>query len=803
MRLETPLTPLFSTKMTLLIDINSGAAISLGKAKIFDVNARKALLTAVLIALPAASVVAQHPRRSAPQGPPATKAPEAPTEPADTLPATSLEAIRANNVGVALMDLRRFPEAFAQFQSACILLPDSDTGCLNAGIALLNMNQFEQARKTLATAAARDPQNPRAWFTLGLLDLAQNQPDAALSDFRKAASLAPGDASTQCWIGQLDLDRGDVAGAFAAFNRALQIDPLSATAEKGIADVLASTPDTNRRKTHLDRYERLISLGLSQPLGSKYGEQGSLALAMEIPPPDVVPPASSVHFVDATSSGGLPTKSRMAKLPNRSGRHKASQPEPDAEPQVGTAADFLGSGACVFDYDGDGRPDIFLVDADGSGAAAIYRNLGHGRFVDATSAAKLDFRGPGMGCAVGDYDNDGHPDLAVSFSGGVLLFHNQGDGTFADVTADSGIRADGLCLGLTFIDYDHDGDLDLYISRSTDFPLANPTEPFSWPEGSNPPGNMLWRNKGDGTFANVTSDLGVTGDFVSVGAIASDFAGRGAPDLLLTGSRSTPQLLTNRRDGPFRAANPWGAETQGPTAGAVAFDFNKDGSMDVALTHWTPTTLGLWKNDGGNFKRVAIPDPGWMRAWGIATLDYDNDGWVDIVAVGETFSGEGRIVLLRNEGGRGFHDVTHDTGLDKIALHDPRSVIAFDAEGNGSSNLLITQNHRQPVLLRSVGGKNNWIQVALHGDGQNAMGLGIPVEILSGASRQRWEVPAASGYLSQGPAAITIGLGQQGLDAVRAFWKPPLPQVELGPFAGSDIVVTEGADQREDHGGKN
>ena len=174
-------------------------------------------------------------------------------------------------------------------------------------------------------------------------------------------------------------------------------------------------------------------------------------------------------------------------------------------------ASFLGSGACVFDYNNDGKPDIFFVNFDGKGNSALFKNDGDGKFVNETKTAKLDFHGEGTGCAVGDYDNDGRLDLAIGTSNGMRLYHNEGNGTFKDVTSSAGVDCDGFVLGITFIDYDQDGDLDLYVTRFADLPLENPRQPFTFPQNAQPLGNILWRNKGNGTFMDWTAPLGLAG----------------------------------------------------------------------------------------------------------------------------------------------------------------------------------------------------------------------------------------------------------------------------------------------------
>ncbi len=479
------------------------------------------------------------------------------------------------------------------------------------------------------------------------------------------------------------------------------------------------------------------------------------------------------------------------------------------------------------DFDGDGHPDIFLVNADGKGNAALYRNTGKGSFVDATKSAKLDFHGQGMACAVGDYDNDGRPDLAVTSGDGVTLFHNESDGTFKDVTESAGLRPGppaapdaaapidpyaasqpgglqptyavpsgpaGFAMGVTFIDYDQDGDLDIYVTRFTYLPVVSTSQPFTFPEDAPAPGNVLWRNKGDGTFVDKTNDLALAGYAPSIGAIGSDLTNSRAIDLVVTGWRKYPSVFMNTREGPFRPSSPWAISMPGPAAGLVAADFDRDGWMDLAFTHWASPAVTIWRNvQGKSFERVPLVEPGWMRAWGIAAFDYDNDGWVDLVAVGETFAGEGRIALFRNEGPAGFRDVTRETGLDKIVLRNPRAVIPLDFEGNGSPGLLITQNCLPPILLKNVGGgKNSWLKLALSGDPDNKLAIGARLDVFSGAQRQSWEIPGASGYLGQGPSDVLTGLGAaDDADVLRILWPTGLRQNELHVPADTSTPVLE------------
>jgi Tfp pilus assembly protein PilF len=740
--------------------------------------------------------------------------PKAP--PAPSLPAPYLEAIRDNNVGMALMDLQQFQDALGKFQTACIMSPKSDAGCLNTGIALLNMKQYEAAGNILTKSAQRDPANPRAWFNLGILARNEGQMDDALADFEKVAALDPQDADTQYMIGLIDSESARDEQAIEAFEDAVRLNRFHASAELGLAQAEERQGDGDAALSHLNRFRQLLAANFGYQISSTYGEQGKYAFVEELgldPASSAqVEPAIPVRFIDVTAESGLaasPAHEASAGARHIASRRKgASVARPkvngpgsgaSTEAPLHSLADFLGSGACVIDYDGDGKPDIFLVNADGKGNAALYRNVGRGKFVEVTKAANVAFHGEGTGCAVGDYDNDGRPDLALSSNGRVVLYHNEGNGKFEDVTEAAGIHTDGLSLGLTFIDYDRDGHLDLYVTRFNNFPLDNPARPFSFPRDVAPAGNVLWRNKGDGTFENRTAAMAVGGTAPSVGALGTDLYNERAVDLVLTGWATSPTVLLNQLDGPFQPTSPWASAMPGPAAGAATLDFDGDRWMDLVFTHWAPPGLSLWRNvHGASFERVPLPDIGWMRGWGVSALDYDNDGRIDVVAVGENFSGEGRIILLRNEGDKGFRDATRETGLDKIVVHNPRGVIAFDYDGDGATDLLITQNDLAPILLKNMGAQQNgWLQLALKGTLDNKNGAGTEIEMFAGPRRQKWEVTGASGYLGQNSTEILAGLGEQkSADVIRLLWPKGSLQDEMSVPGGGRKSVAE-AGRRE------
>jgi Tfp pilus assembly protein PilF len=683
--------------------------------------------------------------------------------------AKAAEVLRANNLGVAYMDQQRPEDALKEFKRAVAADSENYIPQLNEAIALLNMQRADEAREILEEITQSQPADPRGWYNLGLLEKSAGNSEAGIAAFSRALIADPDDADTYYFLGTLNSELHHYPEAIKEFQAALKINSYHVSAEFGLAQAYQRSGDAAQAKAHLERFQHLNELKLGAPMSLVYGEQGEYSLAEQISPALApVLPAIPVRFEDATVNSGLPLTAAPLK-----------------GIAVGAPITSYERSACVFDFDGDGRPDVFLVNAIGDGRAALYRNAGGGKFVDVTRASGIDIHEAGIACAVGDYDNDGWPDLAVSFIGRVALYRNQGDGTFRDVTAAAGIKAPGMAMGMAFVDYDHDGDLDLYVTQR---PWAQDFR------NSGEVSNLLWRNNGNGTFTDVTEETGLGARPGAVGAIASDINNDRAIDFIVTGMADGPPLaFLNRREGAFEKREMWPSETPGQSTGVATLDFDKDGWMDVALTHGVAPGISLWRNDGGKkFIPGNLPNLGWKRGWGIAAIDYDNDGWIDLVAVGEDDSGA-RIALLRNEGPAGFRDVSKDVGLDKIALKNPRAVIPFDFAGDGSVGLLITQLGAPPLLLRNVGGnKNNWLELSLKGANDNKSAIGTKVELFAAAMRQKFEITGASGYLSQGPLDLHVGLGAETeADVVRMLWPTGVVQDEVKIAAGARKEISE------------
>jgi tetratricopeptide (TPR) repeat protein len=668
-------------------------------------------------------------------------------------PNESSKALRLNTLGVAYLNQQRPSDAQKLFEQALQSDPKFAVARLNLGIALLNQQKVELARDALLTAAQQLPRDPYAWYNLGLAYKDLGDLSKSVAAFERVTELLPEEADAYYFVGYLNSQLQKYDQAIAAYQKGLALFPYHASSEFGIARAYQRKGDAAAAREHLAKFQKITTEHLGAPFGAGYGDQGRLSLAELVTNPSLdVPPAISVHFIAQNWDALLQGAGKPSTAPS-------SVPGPS-------------SGACFFDYDGDGNPDLFLVSGAADGASHLLHNVGSGRFEDVTQQSGLKLSGGGLGCTAGDYDNDGHTDLAVCLSDGVHLLHNHGDGKFEDVADKVGIRREKGCVGLSFVDFDHDGDLDLYITSSTEAGVS-----------TGPAHNTLWRNNGNSTFTDVSAETALGIPATGAGLVTTDFNNDRAIDFVFAGGSDGAAIYLNPREGQFTflSAIDFKKENLPPAVGVIAFDFDKDGWMDLAFTHAGAPGISLWRNVGGKkLERIKLPDLGWQRGWGISAIDYDDDGWLDIIAAGESSSG-GELRLLRNLGAKDWSDVTKDAHLDAVKLSQPRALAIADTRGGGAADVVVTQLGGPPLILYSEGAnEHNWMRIDLKALNDNKSGIGTKVEVYAGPLYQKWEVVGASGYLGQNSTSVLAGLrSERNAEVVRLLWPTGVPQDEI------------------------
>jgi len=676
--------------------------------------------------------------------------------PAIAADANLAAAVRPNNLGVAYMNQQRGDDALAQFKLAIAADPALAVPHLNAGIVLLVLQRLPESKIELEKAAKIDPANPRVWYNLGLLERAQSNCDASIDDFQQVVKLDPNSADGHYFLGSCYLEKQNFAQAADQYRQAIHLNNMHPSAEFGLARALQRGGDPAQAKVHLARFEHITHEKLGPVMAPTYGDQGAYSLAQEIKsasPP--VGPMLPIAFANVALDKSSATPANPSEL---------------------------GGGLCLIDLEGKGKPDLIALGAnriETDNAISYYRHNAAGGFEPA-SAEKLGLaaKGRAIACAVGDFDNDTHPDLAIAMADRVILYRNNGDGTFADVTEKSGIAQLNHPAGLTFIDFDHDGDVDLFVTGS---PQENSTTP-----------NVLWRNNGNRTFTEWTAPAALGGAGHTVSAMLSDLNNDRAVDFVVAGDEGVT-LYFNPREGNFLAQPLYPKAELPPAVGLAILDYNKDGWMDIAVTHSGAPGLTLWKNlDGKHFERVPLPISDAKQAWGVTPIDVDNDGWIDLAAVVETPQGN-QLRVLRNKGDGTFEDATASLGLANPLSAAARGLVALDADGDGDADLLVSALNGPPFLLRNDGGnKNRSVLIDLQGNADNKTAIGTKVEIFAGGLWQKWEVPGASGYLGQGPGNILAGLGDWDQPViVRLLWPTGVPQDELNIASKGEADVKE------------
>jgi hypothetical protein len=462
-----------------------------------------------------------------------------------------------------------------------------------------------------------------------------------------------------------------------------------------------------------------------------------------------------------------------------------------------------GSGVCVFDYDNDGRLDVYFPQArwektvsDNRGrdligklGNALYRATGAFTFEDTTQRAGVTGKNFAFGCSAADYDNDADEDLIVLTYRGPELYRNEGNGTFTDVTEKAGLADTRWSLNAAWLDYDRDGHLDVFVANYLEYDEGRfrsfyAAAGYPGPLSYNGVSCALYRNNGNGTFTDVTKKTGVErpgGRAMS--AVAADLNNDGWPDLYVANDSMENYYFENKGDGTFAekalalglafGQNGQGVSSMGP---AVA-DLDGDGHLDILIPDMDYGSL-MSKED--NFYVDLIDRSGLAvicgqyTGWGAVLLDYDNDGWQDVFIANGNAHHEypEDAVLARNTGKARFADVARGAGDYFRTKWVGRGATLADFDSDGNVDLLVVDTSGPPHLLRNGGGTGNrWLKVDVRTKGGTRTAIGARVTLVAGGRRQFQDVIGVNGYLSQGDARMHFGLGTiDRADVVRVRW---------------------------------
>jgi tetratricopeptide (TPR) repeat protein len=636
------------------------------------------------------------------------------------------QAYRANNRGVALLEQFRQGEAVEAFREALRLDPSLTLARVNLAIAQVTLPDLAAAEKEARLALAAGPGTPHGQYVLGLALRGLNRTDEAKAAFRAVIAADATDVGAHVNLGQLLLQERAYADAIAEFRAALEQEAHNGTALYNLGLALTRAGQSEESRTTLERFRVLREAGYGSFIGQSYGEQGRYAEAVASTgaEADLLDPAMpAVRYVDGT-----------ARLPG------------GAAAEAGRASAGTAGRVSLLDFDGDGDLDAFEVSAGGQ---RLLRNDG-GRFSDVTVAAGLDGSQPGIGAVAGDVDNDERADLLVLRAAGSTLYRNDAEKGFVDVSSTAGLPRDASGVAAALADFDHDGDLDVWLA------------------GSGAPGR-LFRNDGRAVFA----DAGFPENAARVvAAVPTDYDNGRDIDLLEAAEDGPLRLFRNLRDGRFRdVAAEVGLAPAAKLRCLAAGDVNKDGYTDVFGGADTGDLLAL--SDGkGRFATAGVP---WGSAGTRAAqfLDYDNDGLLDLLALGAQGAR-----LLRNQGSR-WVDVTATALGDAARGLAGASPASGDLDGDGDTDLLLRLPGAGLRYLENQGGdRKGSVRVRLAGLVSNRSGVGAKVEMRAGSLHQKLETYAATPMPA--PADVVFGLGGRGsADAIRVLWPAGILQTEL------------------------
>jgi hypothetical protein len=585
------------------------------------------------------------------------------------------------------------------------------------------------------------------------------------------------------------------------------------------------------RRRFLGNSSTLLGAGLLEALATPLWKWNSRLILETAPSAAQAALKSPVQFIDVAREAGLNARNVWGDPNNKKYIIEAK-----------------GSGLAFFDFDHDGWLDIYFTNGTQLGkewpagqapTSHLYKNNRDGTFSDVTEKSGLARTGWQTGVCVGDYNNDGWDDLFCCFWGHNVLFRNNGDGTFTDVTRAAGLYNESIRwgAGCSFLDYDRDGHLDLFVCNYIKLDPVKTPDPAGpplcqWkgiptmcgPRGLIGDTNVLYRNNGDGTFTDVSERSGILkpGPRYSITSVSYDFDNDGWPDIYVAVDSQPSIFFKNNHDGTFTdlavfngvAYSDNGHEQAG--MGLAIADYDCDGSFDIFKTNFADDTCNLYHNNGdGSFTDVTFASGVGINnqyvAWGCAFLDYDNDGWADLMqinghvypqidghAIGQTYKNP-RLVY-RNMGPVNgvvrFTDVSAQMGPGISEKYSSRGAAFGDYDNDGDIDAVVLNMGDLPSLLRNDGGNaQNWIKLKLIGTACNRTAIGARVRVVTGAHAQMDEVHSGGSVMSQSDLRLHFGLGKsQFADLIEVKW-PTTQKIERFTKVPANQILTvkEGA----------
>jgi len=504
----------------------------------------------------------------------------------------------------------------------------------------------------------------------------------------------------------------------------------------------------------------------------------------------------------------------------------------------------MGGGVAMFDYDNDGRIDLFFTNgahlkdpmprgempdkSDSKYWNRLYHQKADGTFADVTESAGVRGDWYGMGAAAADYDNDGYTDLFVTGYGGNQLYRNNGDGTFTDVTKNAGVAGGGWSSSAGWLDYDSDGRLDLFVGRYMEWDFdtgslyCGETRPgyraFCHPDNFRGVTNILYRQRADGSFEDVSTRAGVANSGgKALGVAFGDFDNDGLTDIFVANDSVRQSLYHNKGDGTFEdiaVISGSGYDENGKTYAGMGIDvgdYDNDGFMDVFITTLSTETYPLYHNDHDLTFTYATNSAGvgqitlLYSGWGTRFVDVDNDGWRDL------FVAQGHVLdtieksnpylkyrqppLLMMNTGKGYANASASAGSAFAAPVNGRGAAFGDLNNDGQVDVVVATLDSAPLVLRNNGSKNRWLGISLLGSKSNRNGIGARISVIDDTGRRQiLDAHTCSSYLSSNDPRVLIGLGKATkVNKLEVKWPSGMVQTVTEPALDRYMVLREPA----------